>query len=625
MANPDLPRSRVTPKEATARVPPPEIVDMPTSFDMDLFPSELPAAAPAPPPAVEAPAQEASNEHEQAAVLNFASRANAAATPVFDQPSTEPGESLTLLQLLENDPHVSWQEAVAIVQQLCLKLKDVPSHAPVLIEPGAIQITSSGHLNLLSSQQGGDPLVIQLGRLLRSLVGTETIPSELRLLISQATFELAIFESVEHFRKALDALLGPPDTTEVKTAFRKAAYHHPERNDSPPLEPIVLAPPPRQPPPSLLPEPTPKRKVKPYRERRFDNSGLLPRVAAAIVVIAAAVAVYMLSKDLRAPSSQPVPQQYAAPAVPTAQTAETPVSAPTTGRRDAAPKPSAKTSQPDVASRLTTRVAERVPRSVPRANGRSMPGSPGVDGQNSFTSVATPTPAPTPSSTNESPVELIRRASTLFGEGKSADAGIVLDLLVMTAPLYDPGPNDLTAIGFDAFRSSQRQLLPNIAARELDRAIAALNSGDIDRAVMLGASVSAMLDRFDSDSAYPLRSKLQQLLRRTEAARNATENAVYGAADSDVIPPLPLSRQFPEGVPVGVPAARIGTLDLIVGKTGDVEFVKLHTPMNRYHERMIVSAVKAWRYTPALRAGKPVRFKLTISVNLPEAGNGSSQ
>jgi hypothetical protein len=40
---------------------------------------------------------------------------------------------------------------------------------------------------------------------------------------------------------------------------------------------------------------------------------------------------------------------------------------------------------------------------------------------------------------------------------------------------------------------------------------------------------------------------------------------------------------------------------------------------------MIVSAVKAWRYTPALRGGKPVRFKLTISVNLPEAGNGVSQ
>ena len=62
---------------------------------------------------------------------------------------------------------------------------------------------------------------------------------------------------------------------------------------------------------------------------------------------------------------------------------------------------------------------------------------------------------------------------------------------------------------------------------------------------------------------------------------------------------------------------------MIIGKTGDVEFVKLHTPLNRYHERMIVSAVKAWRYRPATKAGNPVRFRLTISVNLPESPAGT--
>src|SRR6185437_3588551 len=413
-----------------------------------VFPSEEPAvaAAPATPPVFEAPAQDASNDHDPAAVLDFASRATVASTPVLDQPSTEPGDAFTLLQLLESDQHVSWHEAVAIVQQLCLKLKDVPSHAPVLIEPGAIQITSSGHLNLLSSQQGGDPLVIQLGRLLRSLVGTETIPSELRLLISQATFELAIFDSVEHFRKELDALLGPPDTTEVKTAFRKAAHQPPERKDPPPIEPFVPAP--RQAPPSLLPEPMPKRKVKAYRERRFDTSGLLPRIAAAIVVIAAAVGVYEMSKELRTPSQQQAPTQYVAPAAQAAQTSDAPASAPTTGRRDVVPRAPAKTGQPDVASRLTTRVAERAPRRVTRAT--DVAGSSEAGGPDTTPTVATPPPMP--SSTNESPAELIRRASALFSEGKSADAGIMLDLLVMTAPLYQPGPTELTAIGFDALR-----------------------------------------------------------------------------------------------------------------------------------------------------------------------------
>jgi hypothetical protein len=59
---------------------------------------------------------------------------------------------------------------------------------------------------------------------------------------------------------------------------------------------------------------------------------------------------------------------------------------------------------------------------------------------------------------------------------------------------------------------------------------------------------------------------------------------------------------------------------MIIGKAGDVEFVKLHTPLNRYHERMVVSAAKAWRYTPATKAGKPVRFRVTVRINLPESG-----
>jgi hypothetical protein len=227
--------------------------------------------------------------------------------------------------------------------------------------------------------------------------------------------------------------------------------------------------------------------------------------------------------------------------------------------------------------------------------------------------------------TSESPADLVRRASALLSAGKSSDAAIALDLLVLTAPMYDPSPGELSADGSAAFQASQRLLLPNMASRELDKASAALSAGDADGAAALGDRTAAMLDRFDVDGSSPLRPKLEQLMRRAGTLRATAENTVYGLSDSDVTPPQPLSRQFPEGVPAGIPPQRVGTLELIVGRGGDVEFVKLHTPLNRYHERMIVSAVKAWRYLPAVKAGKPVRFRLTISVNLPESGNPGSQ
>ncbi len=520
------------------------------------------------------------------------------------------------MQVLESGEHVSWREAVAIVQQLCLQLKDVPSHAPVLIEPGAIQITSAGRLHLLSSQQGGDPLVIQLGRLLRSMVSTESVPSELRLLISQATFELAIFESVDQFARALDTLLGPPDTTEVKTAFRKAAHHTIVRPEPAAIDGLIL---PRPPVPSLLPQPVPAaRKVKAHRERRFDASGLLPRVAAAAIVLAGAATVFMFSRDTRGTSPQQTGAPYVPPmAVPQQVTAPS-VPAPTTGHRSAS-RALGTPVEVEPATRPPARLVERTTRPSPPAGHAAAPPS----AARTESAFVPPRPAPLPPTRGESPTDLIRRASALFNEGKTADAGIVLDLVVLTAPLYEPTDGDLSAEGSAAFRASQQQLLPNIAARELDRATAALNAGDVDRALTLSAGVTTMLDRFDPDSTSPLRAKLQQLLRRTDAARTAAENTVYGGADADVTPPHPLSRQFPEDAPSGVPPARVGTLELIVGKAGDVEFVKLHTPLNRYHERMIVSAVKAWRYSPALRAGKPVRFRLTVTINLPEAGNGT--
>jgi hypothetical protein len=62
----------------------------------------------------------------------------------------------------------------------------------------------------------------------------------------------------------------------------------------------------------------------------------------------------------------------------------------------------------------------------------------------------------------------------------------------------------------------------------------------------------------------------------------------------------------------------VGQLEMVIGRDGVVEVIRLHTPLNRFHERMIVSAAKAWRYEPATRRGLPVRFRLFRTINLPE-------
>jgi hypothetical protein len=77
---------------------------------------------------------------------------------------------------------------------------------------------------------------------------------------------------------------------------------------------------------------------------------------------------------------------------------------------------------------------------------------------------------------------------------------------------------------------------------------------------------------------------------------------------------------MPVSGPIDVPPNRVGWLDMVINRDGSVYSVKLHTPLNRHHERMIVSPAKAWRYRPAMKNGKPVMYRIMVKVNLPESG-----
>ena len=219
-----------------------------------------------------------------------------------------------------------------------------------------------------------------------------------------------------------------------------------------------------------------------------------------------------------------------------------------------------------------------------------------------------------------SPRESERRATALIAQGQTAEASMVFDALLTSNPMYEPKPSELTPEALATFRASQRQLLPGIAQRDYDRGRAALTSGDPDRALSLGKEAIGIIDRRLADPAPQLRAQVQSLVDEATAATVAADEILYSPSDKGIVPPRELSRGFPASTPIGVPPHRVGTLEMIIDKEGGVEFVKLNTPLNRYHERMIVSAAKAWRYRPATRNGRPVRYRITVKINLPESG-----
>ncbi len=83
---------------------------------------------------------------------------------------------------------------------------------------------------------------------------------------------------------------------------------------------------------------------------------------------------------------------------------------------------------------------------------------------------------------------------------------------------------------------------------------------------------------------------------------------VYTVADLDVTPPVLISSSLSNS-PGGARPEDLGVLELVISETGDVESAKLQSAPTRLHDIMILHAAKAWRFEPALKAGRPVRYR----------------
>ena len=95
-------------------------------------------------------------------------------------------------------------------------------------------------------------------------------------------------------------------------------------------------------------------------------------------------------------------------------------------------------------------------------------------------------------------------------------------------------------------------------------------------------------------------------------------SALFDSRDLHVTPPTTVRLQLPELVDEGPPwDEQVGVVEAIVSASGEVEKVKLLSPHRSFHQAMILSAVKTWRFQPALRDGGAVRYRHLIQMAIP--------
>jgi hypothetical protein len=101
----------------------------------------------------------------------------------------------------------------------------------------------------------------------------------------------------------------------------------------------------------------------------------------------------------------------------------------------------------------------------------------------------------------------------------------------------------------------------------------------------------------------------------TTAPREGPEppgEPVYSSTSSDVQPPVPISALPPTGRYPNQDST--GIIELLVNEDGHVAHVRLVSYPSRVQPLMLLSAAKTWTFRPALRDGRPVKFRLRITV-----------
>ena len=535
----------------------------------------------------------------------------------FDRSRTP---ALSIADLIDNHVRLEWHEAVAIAQHLCRVMSRDPGanvHRS-LVEPWNVEITDAGEVYVLPGGSSSDPLVKQVGRVLRVLLQDSMAPAELRLVASQASFEVPVYSSVDELSAALRHFERPGDAGDSEAAIRAAFNRGLEAKNSglPPPErvlPVVR-------PPAAEPHPPPKRPVRktpalarPAAVRK--GSGLVAVGAGAITVAVAAVAAVVITRhadisSLWSFALTPAPRQEMAPARPQPSSAAVPVEAP----------PEPLKAAPELTARAAAPERSAPPASRPAARSRDVSAPANVFAPAPASSASrNAEPAARPSAVAGDSLEAsIRRASALLSEGRNGEAAMIFDGIVMRNPLVQLDPARYTPETLAAFQTSKRLLLPAMARRYYQEARVAYDAGDFAMTLTKGDRALALLRDADIDpSDADLNGEVSNLMAMATSARTLEEARIYTSADRDVTPPKPIGRQLSTASLSGR-SPQTGRLELVVGRSGEVETVKLETPVNGYHDRMIVSAAKAWHYRPATKKGRPVRYSMVMSITLPD-------
>jgi protein TonB len=233
------------------------------------------------------------------------------------------------------------------------------------------------------------------------------------------------------------------------------------------------------------------------------------------------------------------------------------------------------------------------------------------------------------------------RVLCLLALGRAGEAERTIEVIVAADPFFTPDDEVASPRVRTAFQTVRRRLLPGIAQQRYGMAKATLDRKEYAAAAEQFKRVVALLDDPDirDGQAAPGLADLRVLASGfLDLAVAATPPPPAPAPPPVTPPPPPVStvpkiyeaseqgltlptatRQDVPSWPLQfgpVPVGRKGIVEVTIDDRGHVEMAAIRQSLDPRYDSILLGAARQWRYTPAVKDGKPVKYRKRIQVVL---------
>jgi hypothetical protein len=238
------------------------------------------------------------------------------------------------------------------------------------------------------------------------------------------------------------------------------------------------------------------------------------------------------------------------------------------------------------------------------------------------------------------------RALCLLGLGRTSDAERALEVIVTRKPLLTLSETEYSPRIVALFRDVRRRALPSAAQRlytvartdyenknyeaaaagfkQILQVIADVEPRDhtamlIDLKELAGGFLTLAETKIAAAQVAAAPAPAPAVSPKPVAPTPVTPTRVlYTLLDTEVTPPVVVEQQVPTWRFSSYLPDRSfrGRLEIIIDETGAVEAATIEEPIWPAYDAVLLQAARKWRYQPAMRDGKPVKFRRLLDLNI---------